>query len=149
MELIIFVGPQGAGKSTFYQSRFADTHIRINRDMLKTRHRESLLFQACLEMKQSCVLDRTNPTIKERAPFIQTAKAQHFRVQAYHFVTSYDAALQRNNQREGKARVPEVGLKSVFKQLCPPTRMEGFDAVFEVRCLPAGQFDVVRVDDAI
>ncbi|WP_148714426.1 ATP-binding protein [Chitinolyticbacter meiyuanensis] len=149
MELIIFVGPQGAGKSTFYQTTFADTHIRINRDMLKTRHRERLLFQACLEMKQPCVLDRTNPTLEERAPFIQAARAQHFRVQAYHFVTSYEDALQRNNQREGKARIPEVGLKAVFKQLCPPTRGEGFDAVFEVRCLPAGQFDVKEVDNAI
>jgi predicted kinase len=35
MEAVIFVGIQGSGKSTFYNERFVDTHIRINLDMLK------------------------------------------------------------------------------------------------------------------
>jgi predicted kinase len=46
MEAVIFVGIQGTGKSTFYKERFFDTHVRINLDMLKTRHREKLLVQA-------------------------------------------------------------------------------------------------------
>ena len=40
MELIIFIGLQAAGKSTFYKKNFSDIHIRINLDMLRTRHRE-------------------------------------------------------------------------------------------------------------
>jgi predicted kinase len=36
MEAVLLVGIQGAGKSTFYQQRFFDTHVRINLDMLKT-----------------------------------------------------------------------------------------------------------------
>ena len=52
MELVLFMGIQATGKSTFFRERFFDTHLRMNLDMLKTRHRESLLFAACLEAKQ-------------------------------------------------------------------------------------------------
>jgi predicted kinase len=40
MQAIIFMGIQACGKSTFYHHKFALTHVRINLDMLKTRHRE-------------------------------------------------------------------------------------------------------------
>ena len=38
MQLIIFVGLQSSGKSTFYLDKFIDSHIRLNLDMLKTRN---------------------------------------------------------------------------------------------------------------
>src|SRR5688572_1609072 len=66
MECIVFVGIQGSGKSAFFKERFADTHLRINLDMLKTRHREAAFFQLCLETGMRCVIDNTNPTAKER-----------------------------------------------------------------------------------
>ena len=40
MELILLIGIQASGKSTFFKRRYCDTHVRINLDMLKTRHRE-------------------------------------------------------------------------------------------------------------
>ena len=48
MEAVIFVGLQAAGKSSFFVERFFQTHVRINMDMLRTRHRERTLTQACL-----------------------------------------------------------------------------------------------------
>ena len=42
MQLILFTGVQASGKSTFYQQYFYHTHLRINLDMLKTRHREKI-----------------------------------------------------------------------------------------------------------
>ena len=62
MEAIVFIGIQGTGKSSFYQERFFHTHVRLNSDMLKTKHRLRLLLQACLEAKQPFVLDNTNVT---------------------------------------------------------------------------------------
>ncbi len=35
MQIMIFVGIQASGKSTFYHQYFANTHLRINLDMLK------------------------------------------------------------------------------------------------------------------
>ena len=85
MQAIIFIGIQGAGKSTFYREYFLDTHIRINLDMLKTRHREKLIFQACLSAKQQFVIDNTNPTVEDRKRYIIPAKQQGFQVLAYYF----------------------------------------------------------------
>lgn len=58
MEAVIFIGLQATGKSSFYLKEFHQTHIRLNLDMLKTRHRERLLMAACLEAKQSFVMER-------------------------------------------------------------------------------------------
>ncbi len=62
MELILFIGIQATGKSSFYLERFFRTHVRINGDMLKTRHREELLVRACLEGKTPFVVDKMNLT---------------------------------------------------------------------------------------
>ena len=43
MDMVIFIGIQATGKSTFFQEQFADTHVRVNLDMLRTRHRERRL----------------------------------------------------------------------------------------------------------
>ena len=37
-EAVILIGIQATGKSEFYKNKFADTHMRINLDMLKTRN---------------------------------------------------------------------------------------------------------------
>ena len=50
MEAILFVGIQGAGKSSFFRERFFDTHVRINLDMLRSRRREEILLNACCEV---------------------------------------------------------------------------------------------------
>ena len=90
MELVIFIGVQGSGKSSFYQLHFADTHLRINLDMLRTRRRENAVLQACLESGQRCVIDNTNPTLEERAIYLQKAKAKHFKTIAYFFDVPFE-----------------------------------------------------------
>lgn len=134
MQLLIFIGVQGAGKSTFCR-QFYDTHIRLNRDMLKTKHRENLLFQACLDSKTPTIIDKTNPTRAERADYITRAKSQYFEIIAYYFDVDFDSALLRNNQRSGKAKVPEIGLKSTLKKLEKPSFSEGFDIIYYVRTI--------------
>jgi predicted kinase len=133
MEAVIFIGIQGAGKSTFYKQFFVDTHIRINLDMLKTRHREELLLKACLEAKQPFVVDKMNASIVDRARYIQAAKAYNFRVVGYYFRSNFEECLERNNQREGKAVVPEKGLRGFQSRFQMPSYSEGFDALFHVK----------------
>ena len=67
MECVIFVGIQGSGKSAFFKARFADTHVRVNRDMLKTQNRQRRFFELCLETGQPYVIDNTNPLVTDRA----------------------------------------------------------------------------------
>ncbi|MEL6458622.1 MAG: AAA family ATPase [Cyanobacteria bacterium J06636_27] len=133
MQAIIFIGIQGAGKSTFYKEYFIDTHIRINLDMLKTRHREKLIFQACLSAKQRLVIDNTNPTVEDRKRYIITAKSQGFEVLGYYFDSELKDCKQRNNQRSGKKVIPLVGILSTYKKLVLPSYNEGFDAIYSVK----------------
>lgn len=132
MELIIFVGLQASGKSTFFKNTFYDTHMRLNLDMLRTRHRESIYVEASLQAKQPFVIDNTNPERTDRAPYIAKAKAHSFQVVCYYFIPDYAGSALRNEERSGKAKVPEIGIKSVMKKLQPPEFEEGFDEIFEV-----------------
>ena len=140
MEVIIFVGLQASGKSTFYKERFFDTHVRINLDMLRTRHRERLLLQACIEMKQRFVVDNTNSTSAQRAGYIAQAKAAGFAVIGYYFDSTVSECIARNNKREGAARVPVIGIYASAKKLQVPTLAEGFDALYFVRIENGGGF---------
>ena len=75
MEAIIFTGLQASGKSTFFQQRFFNTHVRINLDMLRSRNREKQLMQVCIQTQQPFVVDNTNPTREDRHKYIEAAKA--------------------------------------------------------------------------
>ena len=85
MEAVIFIGLQAAGKSSFYRQRLFRTHVRINMDMLRTKHRERLLLDACLAGKQPFVIDKVNAAATDRATYIHLAKAAGFHVVGYYF----------------------------------------------------------------
>jgi predicted kinase len=129
MEAIIFVGIQGAGKSSFFRERFFDTHVRINLDMLGTRQKEEKLLHACLEGGQSFVIDNTNPLPVDRQRYLQPARAKGFRTIAYFFQTTLRDAMHRNNLRTGKKKVPAPAVAATLKKILPPALEEGFDEV--------------------
>jgi predicted kinase len=148
MEAVLFVGVQGSGKSTFYQQRFFHTHVRISLDLLRTRHRERQFLEACLRTQQPFVVDKTNPTKKERQPYIEAAKAARFRVVGYYFQSSVEECKERNAGRQGKHVVPLVGLLGTYKKLQLPGFEEGFDQLFYVR-IEDGQFVVEEWRDEV
>lgn len=144
MEAVIFIGVQASGKSTFYQQRFSNTHVRINLDMLKQRRREDILLRACLEAHQRFVVDNTNPTAEVRSKYIRAAKAAHFRVIGYYFRSSIADALERNARRSGRACIPEEGIRVTYEKVQPPALAEGFDELFCVTISAEGTFVVER-----
>jgi predicted kinase len=143
-EAVIFIGVQGAGKSTFYRERFFDTHVRINLDMLRTRHRERLLLDACLAAGQSFVVDNTNPTATDRARYLIPARQHGFRIIAYFFKVDLRDAMRRNRLRPGEKNIPAVGVTSTFRKLQPPAKAEGFDQILSVTLNQLGEFAVAE-----
>lgn len=140
MEMILFIGIQATGKSRFFKERFSDTHVRINMDMLRTRHREQILIDACLNAKQPFVVDNTNVSRAERVRYIHSAKAADFRVIGYYFSSRVATALERNATRSGKCRIPDVGILGTAARLETPQMDEGFDDLYFVQIKPPGEF---------
>lgn len=145
MEAVIFTGIQASGKSTFYRERFFTTHVRINLDMLRTRHREQLLLRACIEGQQRFVVDNTNPTIAERAHYIVPARAAGFRIVGYYFSPDVGSSVRRNAGRTGRERVPPAAIRGTAKRLAVPSFAEGYDELYVVRIAQDGQFRVEEV----
>ncbi len=142
MESLIFIGLQASGKSSFYRERFFNTHIRLNLDMLRTRNREAILFQACLQARQKFVVDNTNPTAADRARYIEPAREAGFSVIAYYFPPDQAACLARNASRPAAERVPPQAIWATLKKLEPPTLSEGFSTLYGVRVGADGEFIV-------
>lgn len=138
MEAVVLCGIQATGKSTFCKERFFCSHLRLNLDMLKTRHREDILLRACIEAKQPFVVDNTNPTRAERQKYIAIAKAAGFRVVGYYFESRISDALGRNAARPITEQIPEVGIKGTSARLELPDTSEGFDELFYVQVAEAG-----------
>ena len=149
MEAVIFVGLQGAGKSTFYRERFFATHVRINLDMLKTRHRERRFLQVCVETLQPFVVDNTNLTRAERQIYIEAAKQAGFRVVGYYFQSKVEDCQRRNVQRPPTEQIPPRGILGAAGRLQIPDRNEGFDELHYVRIDEANRFVVEEWKDEV
>ncbi len=117
MHAVVLIGIPASGKSSFYATRFAATHLRINLDMLRTRHREAELVATCLRLQQPFVVDNTNATAAERARYIEPARAAGFRVEGYYLGAKLAECLARNAARQGAARIPDQGVISISNRL--------------------------------
>jgi len=155
LEVIIFIGLQGAGKSTFYQTHPATAHGYVSKDLLhrsKTMNKaakQNTLVEEALRMGQSVVIDNTNPTREDREPLIQLGHLYNATVIGYYFNTPVSECLIRNRERSGKARVPDKVIYITSKKMTLPTFEEGFDTLFRVHTKNDGLFEVVdwRVND--
>lgn len=141
-EAVILMGLQASGKSSFYHHRFAHTHLRINLDMLKTRHREKRLLETCLEIQQSFVVDNTNPTVSDRQRYIKPAQARGFKVIGYYFESKLAACLERNRNRDRAQQIPDKGVRGTAARLTRPSYAEGFDNLYYVTLQPEGGFAI-------
>jgi len=143
MELVVFVGLQGSGKSGFYSSRYGATHVHVSKDLFPrhSRHkpeRQLRQIEQALATGRSVVVDNTNARRADRAPLVQMARRYGARTVAVHFQASVGEALARNRSREGRSRVPDVAIFTTAKRLEPPIREEGFDELLRVRLGQSG-----------
>lgn len=146
MELIIFTGLQASGKSTFYQTHCAATYEHISMDLLQhnknPRRRQLVMIEDALQAQHSVVVDNTNPTAEDRQPLIQLGRLYGAKIVGYYFEATIRQCIERNKQREGKAKVPDVAIYTTAKKMVRPTYTEGFDMLYEVSIAENGTFKV-------
>lgn len=143
-EVAILVGLPGSGKTSFVRARLAG-HAHVSKDLMRrTRDRNTrqlALVAQALAAGRSVVVDNTNLRLTDRAPLIAAAGAAGAKTIGYFFDATATECLARNRAREGKARVPDVAIHIARARLEPPTREEGFDALFIVTA-EGGEFQL-------
>jgi predicted kinase len=146
VDLVVLSGLQGSGKSTFFGARFAATHAHVSRDRFRAARdpsrRQRELVAAAARSGRPVVVDDTNPRRADRVALVALARAAGLRPVLYWFPPDVKASLARNSRREGRARVPVVGVLATARRLAAPDAAEGFTAAFEVRVTPEGGFEV-------
>ena len=146
-QLVIFVGLQAAGKSSFFRERFASTHAHVSKDLMPraARDKESRQLaqvEQALLIGQPVVVDNTNPRAADRAPLIELARRYEARVVGYFFEPRIQDSIRRNEARE--PQVPKVAIFTTAKKLQPPSFEEGFDEIHHVRLAGGGGFSVAQ-----
>ena len=151
-EVVVLVGLQGSGKSSFYRRRFAGTHVLVSRDLFRNAPRPSRrqreLIEQALRGGRSVVVDNTSPTVADRAAILAVAREHGARTACCFFGRDVRAAIARNERRAGKDRVPVVGILATARRLVAPTAGEGFDVVLAVAPEAEGSFAVREIDRA-
>jgi predicted kinase len=146
MELILLIGLQVEGKTTFYRQRLADGYTHSSMDLLRNNphpaRRQAQLIEQALQASPSVVADNTSHTPEVRAPLIALGKRHGYTIIGYYFPPDIAGSIRRNAAREGKAKVPAVAIYATRKKLQPPSYAEGFDALYSVQIAGDWGFDV-------
>lgn len=127
----IMIGIQGSGKSEFCRRYLPDV-FHINLDTLKTRYQEKKAIESCLEVACDFVIDNTNPTKADRLRYIPLVKENGYRVVGYFMQSILKECIERNDMREGKARVPAKAIAMTSNRMELPDKEEGFDELYYV-----------------
>jgi predicted kinase len=147
VELVIFVGLQASGKSTFFRKRFAATHEHVSKDLFRNNRdrnrRQAQLIEAALGKGVPVVVDNTNPTVEDRRSLIDLGRRFGAKIVGYYFDSTVRQSVGRNRRRTGEDQVPDVAVFATAKKLERPAYLEGFDELFSVRMTDDSTFEVM------
>jgi len=121
----------------------------VSKDLMRNhrrpQRRQEELIADSLAAGRSLVVDNVNAAVEDRAPIIAAARRHGARVVGYVFECTPSECVARNSAREGKARIPRVGIFAQAKRFVRPTPEEGFDELYTARPLVEHRFEVVAL----
>ena len=135
--MVIMMGIQGNGKSTFCAKNFSE-YTRINLDTLRTRKKENDALWLAINRKENIVIDNTNPTVIDRKKYIEAGKVSQYKIIGFFMQSRLLECIERNDARQGKEKIPSVAIACTSNKLEMPGYEEGFDELYFVKITDAG-----------
>jgi bifunctional polynucleotide phosphatase/kinase len=144
VEMIIFIGSPGSGKSTFYHTYLKPNgYIHVNQDTLKNAQKCLKVSEEELSKGNSVVIDNTNPSLEARKQYIDLAKSLKVGIRTFVFNFSKDLVFHLNEMRgtnvfrsHNSKSVADVIIHTWYKKFVQPSPKEGFSEILEVNFIP-------------
>lgn len=131
-ELIVLVGPQGSGKTTYCQNSLQDYYRVSQDDMGKEGHKTA--FNTALKTKTKIVIDRINYLRSQREWYLNKATAEGFQTKIIVFQDSfkncYERIINRKNHPTLAAETAKQALFMFYSGYQKPRYSEADDVIF-------------------
>ncbi|KAF2656772.1 PNK3P-domain-containing protein [Lophiostoma macrostomum CBS 122681] len=144
VEIVLFCGSPGAGKSSFYWRYLQPLdYARVNQDILKTREKCLKSANALIEEGTSVVVDNTNADPQTRASWTSLAKKLHVPIRCVLFT-----APPRLCEHNDTVRALNVGehTNPEKRAILPKMAFTGFTSRYREPQLSEGFQDIIKTD---
>lgn len=140
-DVVLFCGPPGAGKSTFYRKYLEPLgYERVNQDTLKSRDKCVRTAGDLLREGSSVAVDNTNADAETRAIWVQLAKEAGVPIRCVWFKTplavcEHNDAVRAFNPSlnpEARTSLPKLAFTGFSSRFKEPKVGEGFEDLSEV-----------------
>ncbi|KAL3962455.1 hypothetical protein ACCO45_003978 [Purpureocillium lilacinum] len=140
-DIVLFCGPPGAGKSTFYWSYLKPLgYERINQDTLKSRDKCLQVAKDMLARGESIAIDNTNADPDTRAVWVEAANRAKVPIRCVWFRTplylcEHNDAVRAHNAAlnpESRQVLPKLAFTGFASRYREPKIKEGFQDITEV-----------------
>ncbi|KAM0715643.1 hypothetical protein Q7P37_009141 [Cladosporium fusiforme] len=142
VEIVLFCGSPGAGKSTFFWTFMQPLgYERVNQDLLKTRDKCVKAAAEHVEEKQSVVVDNTNADKDTRAIWVKLAAKLNVPIRLVHFTAPATLCQHNDTVRaltgdlmnpESRSILPKMAFTGFASRYREPTTDEGFQDITKV-----------------
>ncbi|KAH8697178.1 putative DNA 3'-phosphatase Tpp1 [Talaromyces proteolyticus] len=154
VELVIFCGSPGAGKSTFYWKYLKPLgYERVNQDILKSRQKCIKVAKENLSAGQSVAIDNTNAGTETRAYWTEIAKEFKIPIRCVYFIAppalcKHNDAVRAANPTlnpESRTALPGIAFGDFARRFQEPQLSEGFEDITRVQFRFDGDEDAKKV----
>ena len=142
-ELILLVGCQASGKSSFYREHLANKGYKhVSQDLLRSKDKCLSTTEHLLTTGKSVVVDNTNPDAITRSSYIQLATKHDVSVRVFWLVSSMDHCKHNNlfrqitDKSKSHQNIDDRVMNIYQSRFQEPKLEEGVKEIVKVRIIP-------------